>query len=76
VLIGGEEDAIAISSTVGVVGNQPQAKKIRGRIEEQGVVGTESFSPTHLLGDRAQQRITDACQIDPASHRISLEYRK
>jgi len=75
VLIRGKEYAIAVPSTVCVIRHHAEAEEIRRGIESQGVFGTEALTLAHLVCNRVKPGISEACQIDPAGHRISLKCR-
>jgi hypothetical protein len=74
-LIGGKEYAIAVPSTVRVIRHHAQAEEIRRGIKSQGVFGIEALTLAHFVRNRAKPEISEACQVDPAGHRISLKCR-
>src|SRR5215203_3661689 len=75
VLICGKEDPVSVAEPVGVLCECAESQKIRGGVKDQCVIGGEPLSAAHLFGERAGQRITQSSQVDPAGHRISLDYR-
>src|SRR5215211_4842655 len=75
VLICGKEDPVSVAEPVGVIGECAESQKIRGGVKDYCVISAEPLAPAHLLGDRAEQRITQPSQVDPAGHRISLDCR-
>jgi hypothetical protein len=75
-LIGGKEDPVSVAQPVRVIGECAEPQEIGGGVQDQPLLRIDAFAPTHLLGDRVQQRITQPSQIDPAGHRISLDGRE
>jgi hypothetical protein len=76
VLVGGEEDSIAVAAMIGKVGQGAQAQQVRGGVERQPIFRSEALPCHHLLGNGPQKRITEARQVEPTSHRISLAYTR
>ncbi len=56
VLIGGEEDPVAVPAPVGVVGQGSQTEQVGGRVQSETVCRRESLARLHLFGDRGAAR--------------------
>ena len=60
VLVGGEEDPVAVAAAVGEVGEDPEAEQVGGGVERQPSAAVEALTRRHLLGDGTQQRVAQA----------------
>jgi hypothetical protein len=74
-LVGREEHPIPVVPVVGELGQDAQAEQVGRGIQRQTLIRAQALAGGHLRGDGVQQGVTEARQIDPDRHRISLEER-
>ena len=74
VLVGGEEDPVAVAAPVGRIGEEAESEQVGGPVERHTLGGVQALPCLHLCGDRVEGRVAKAGQVDLTGHRISLRY--
>jgi hypothetical protein len=68
VLVGGKEDPISVAGMVGKLGQHADPQQIGRGIQGQTILPVQPHAGRDLLGNRTQQRITEAGRVKPTSH--------
>jgi hypothetical protein len=75
VLIGGEEDPVAIAAPVREIGQDAEAEEIGRRVQGDALLGGQALTSFDFLRNGPERGVLQAGGIELAGHRISLENR-